>query len=215
MGPISDAHLVGLHEAHKHREEDRGRGCLGALPEVVDHVVEGLLRAEKRGRRSGEITCEETMPIFFFSLSRGHATVSRYLGRLGVLLQFVQLSVAGLDEALQHRVVVEAALPPDQVHAFAQLPHVQQHVFQGHWGQRKKHMQRLAAPNLISSFTIKYGSPLIAINFIENRRTRLKAFWLLGDSSIWSNCSNVISLCNSINALANQKEARHSTTSSC
>lgn len=61
---------------------------------------------------------------FFPPLSRVRATASRYLGRLGILLQFVQLSVAGLDEALQHRVVVEAALPPDQVHAFAEFPHV-------------------------------------------------------------------------------------------
>lgn len=60
-------------------------------------------------------------------------TVLRYLCCLGVSLKFVQLRVAGLDEALQDRVVMEAALSPDQVHAFPQLPDVQQHIFQRHF----------------------------------------------------------------------------------
>lgn len=37
------AHLVGLDEAHKHREEDGGWSRLSALSEVVHHTVEGFL----------------------------------------------------------------------------------------------------------------------------------------------------------------------------
>lgn len=58
----------------------------------------------------------------------------RYLCCLGVLLQLVQLGVTGLDEAFQDCVVMEAALSPDQVHAFPQLSNVQQHIFQRHFG---------------------------------------------------------------------------------
>ena len=59
--------------------------------------------------------------------------VNEYLCCLGVLLQLVQLCVAGLEEALEDRVVVETALPPDQLHALPKLLHVQQHVLKGHW----------------------------------------------------------------------------------
>lgn len=55
---------------------------------------------------------------------------ARYLSCLGVLLQLVQLCIAALEEALQDRMIVEAALSPDQIHAFAQLSNIQQHVFQ-------------------------------------------------------------------------------------
>lgn len=51
--------------------------------------------------------------------------VLQYLCCLGVPLQLVQLCVTGLEEPFQDRVVMQAALSPDQIHAFAQLSNVQ------------------------------------------------------------------------------------------
>lgn len=62
------AHLVGLDKAHKHGEEDRGRGRLGALPEVVDHIVEGLLEVGKRKRESGGVTWRVRVRAIFAAL---------------------------------------------------------------------------------------------------------------------------------------------------
>lgn len=37
-------YLVGLHKADKHREENRGRGCLGILPKILHSIIKGILQ---------------------------------------------------------------------------------------------------------------------------------------------------------------------------
>lgn len=48
VAPAWCPHLVGLHEAHKHREEDGGWSRLGAFSKVAHHTVKGFLKLGKR-----------------------------------------------------------------------------------------------------------------------------------------------------------------------
>lgn len=59
-----------------------------------------------------------------------------HLSRLGVTLELVQFAFVGAEEVAQDAVVMYAAFPPDQLHAPAQLLHIQQHVLQGHCGHQ-------------------------------------------------------------------------------
>lgn len=71
--------------------------------------------------------------MWIFPPDEVRRSVLQYLGCLGIPLQLVQLCVTGLEETFQDRVVMQAALSPDQVHAFAQLPNIQQDIFQRHF----------------------------------------------------------------------------------
>ena len=51
-------------------------------------------------------------------------------------MELVQFAFVGAKEVAQDAVVMYAAFPPDQLHAPAQLLHVQQHVLQGHCGHQ-------------------------------------------------------------------------------
>lgn len=61
VGHLLVPHLVGLDEAHKDWEEDRGRSRLGALSEVVHHIVKGFLELEKEDSARVEAACVNTV----------------------------------------------------------------------------------------------------------------------------------------------------------
>lgn len=65
VGHLLVPHLVGLDEAHKHREEDRGRSRLGTLSEVVHHIVKGFLELEKEDSARVEAACVNSVEAGF------------------------------------------------------------------------------------------------------------------------------------------------------
>lgn len=60
-------------------------------------------------------------------------SVFSYLSSLGIFLQFVQLGIAGLQEAFENGMIVLTALLPDQLHTLTELLNVQQNVLQRDW----------------------------------------------------------------------------------
>lgn len=93
-----------------------------------------------------------------FPLRLGGEDSVGYLCCLGVLLQLVQLCVIGLDEAFQDRMVMEAALSPDQVHAFPQLSNIQQHIFQRNCQQRICFKRELQCADLHLRFSLLFST---------------------------------------------------------
>lgn len=185
QGPGALVYLVGLHKADKHREENRGRGCLGILPKILHSIIEGILQQAQPQRPA---TLPGTFPIpalqgnarnsweymEFMGIHGIHGNTwphppspqtlgtQKHLGNFGVVLELLELALVALDEVLEHGVVVvHGVLALGELQAPLQLLHVQQHILQGHWGGTGV----LSVPGLPGSATWEGGGAVPAAAF--------------------------------------------------
>lgn len=79
-------YLVSSDESHKHREEHGRRSRLGALPKIVDHIVEGFLendRGRQKCKRQEHNICQHRQPLQSLLFEIKCCPALLYLGLFG------------------------------------------------------------------------------------------------------------------------------------